>query len=105
MALNIEEQIAVLEEQKSLIKGPGSIAKKAAIDAEIEKLKADNESVDEPDEPVPEGIDPEDMPAKEQRPLPTNAWVRVTPEQVSQAEKAGKLCGYDPDQMIALIRP
>ena len=98
MALNINEQIAALEEQLNLIKGPGSVAKKKAVQAEIDELKA---SVDKPEEEV---VVDEDEEVVVRTPMPTK-WVKVTLEQVKQAEKDFKLCGFDPDKMIALIKP
>ena len=110
MVMSIEEQLDMLEQKKSKIKGPGSKDKKAEIQQQIDDLK--NSVKDEPEEkkessrpetPDDGTISDEDMIVKDTRPIPKN-WVKVTMEQVQEAEKSGKLYGFDPKKMIALLR-
>ena len=111
--MSVEEQITALEEQKVNTKGPGSVAKKKAIQGEIDDLResleddGDYQAPEQPPlvqtpPPMPPGVDDEDLPG-ENVPLPTK-WIRVTAQQVKDAEANRTLCGYDPDKMIALIK-
>ena len=106
MALTINEQIASLEAQLILVKGRGSAAKKKSIQAKIDALRAENEPTPE-EEPTPEAT-PEPTPEVEapkvkKQEKPT-VWEEVTMAQVKTAEAEHRLCGFDPDKMIALIK-
>ena len=116
MVMSIQEEITALEEQLANTKGPGSVAKKAEIQAKIDELKKDDEAVPEENAPAEEDkSEPavsrngpiEDAKAEQfpGRRLPkANEWIKVTIEQVKAAENDGSLMGFDPDKMVALIR-
>lgn len=84
----MEKQIAKLEKSKV----GASAEKKKAIEANIKAIRAEIDKVSV-----------EDIPVLDTRPKPTG-WVKVNQEQVNDAQKAGKLYGFDPDKKIALIR-
>ena len=93
MVLSVKEQITDLEEQLENTKGPGSKAKKAEINRQLDALKTLKEPVDvDSDELVPD-----------EKPIPKD-YVKVSWEEIKTAEKNGTLYGFDPDKMIALIR-
>ena len=106
MALNIDEQIAALEEQLVLVKGKGSAAKKKSIQKEIDELEAANVPDESPEETEPLGESGEvDIPEEEKvKIIVAQGWQSVTMAQVLSAEKAGLLVGFDSDKMIALIK-
>ena len=93
--LTVEEQIAALEEQLTLVQGRGSAAKKKSIQSQIDALKG---SVTEPEEKPAE-----EEPVQVVDNIP-EGWVKVTDEEREAAEKAFLLKGYDPDKGIALIK-
>jgi len=99
--MTVKEEINVLEQQLSETRGPGSVAKKEAIQAQIDELQANNAEKEKVAE-IDKDIVDNNLVIKGE-PL-TGAWKTVTVEQVLAAEKAGTLCGYDPIKMIALIK-
>lgn len=109
MVMSIEEEIQSLEQELANVKGTGSKAKKEEIQKKIDELKKsskDDAVVDDsPEEKSKEAVKPgeEDMIVPDKRPMPTK-WVKVTEEQVTIAQDEGRLVGFDPDKMIALIR-
>lgn len=98
MALNVTEQIAALEEQFNMLKGPGSKAKKRAVRAEIKELEKSLQPAEEETESLAE---PEETP----EPVfeVAEGWAPATEAEVIVAEKEGLLYGWDPDRGIALI--
>lgn len=101
MVMSVKEQILSLEEQLANIKGPYSAKRKADIQQQINELKKN----DEPEESdnafsraqnkvIDTAVD-SDIPA---------GWVVVTQKQVEDFEREGRLFGFDPDRMIALIK-
>ena len=100
MVLSIKEQIISLEEEMANTKGPGSKDKKKAMQEKIDELKnLDKETVAETPNKEQDSIP---APKIEVKGLPP--YRKVSLEQVQEAEKAGKLCGFDPVLMTASIR-
>jgi hypothetical protein len=99
--LSVEEQILELEEHMLITKGPGSKAKKLAIQEEINKLKSSEE----------ETTEIEATPLVKEKPkvevvnldIP-KGWVKFSKGEALQAEKNGILIGYDSVKGIALIK-
>lgn len=116
MVMSLKDEITALEEQLANTKGPGSVAKKKDLKAKIKALKkedalADDEKTEadeDTSEPAVSRNGPIEEAKKEQFPgraLPVaKEWIKVTLEQVQEAENEGTLMGFDPDKMIALIR-
>lgn len=116
MVMSIKEEITALEEQINQTRGAGSKEKKAILQKKIDELKSQSVEVDgekADSDPVAEkeekklvhgedGVNLDEV-VIDRTPLPTN-WVKVTTEDVVEAEKNGTLIGFDPKRMLALIR-
>ena len=115
MVMAIQDEINSLEAELAKVSGPGSKAKKKELQDKINKLKAEAKETKSESErhiaspPISEEpkTDNKSKAIKasvaNSQPLPTN-WVKVTMEEVQTAEKAGKLVGFDAQNMLALIR-
>lgn len=92
MALSKEEQIVALEEQIANTKGPGSAERKKVLNQQLKALKESKDGIENPDGDTRNAD------------LDVTSWIPCTPEQVANAEQAGKLCGYDPIKCLMLVR-
>ena len=100
MPLSKEEQITALEEQIKNTTGPGSKKRKEELQSQLDDLLEENEDSSESESVKVDNPD-HDIKNKD---LDVHDWVKGTPEQAAAAEKAGKLCGYDPDKGLMLVR-
>ena len=77
--------------------------KEEVKETEVEETKNEETPVNQ--RKIPEGmkVSDEDITVPNTFKIPTE-WVKVTQEQVDQAQKDGKLYGFDDKNMTALIR-
>ena len=101
MVMSIGEQIQALEEAKTKLKGPGSIAKKEEIQSQIDELKRQDGQTEKEAEKSA-AVSAPIVRASKGSPIP--AYRKATLEEIQAAEKAGKLCGVDYKAMTASIK-
>lgn len=96
MGNSIQDQLTNMENK--IVKYKGQLVKattperRQEIQANINAIQAEIDKVS-----------PEDIPVEDIRPVPKK-WVKVTMEQIEEAQKAFTLYGFDPKTMTALIR-